>query len=128
MNHPRFQPWGNKIKTYRFSFVPHGKFTQVLFWTRRQPELECEAEDGVDVVQELQAREDLGLDVIWGAEDVGVVLLEAPDAGQPRQGAGQLVAVEHAEVRHAEGQLAPGPVPVVENETATRIRTGCQQY
>jgi hypothetical protein len=47
------------------------------------------------------------------AEDMCVILLEAPHARQPLESATVLVAVQHAKVGHADGQLpvAAQPVP-----------------
>jgi len=56
--------------------------------------------------------------LVHGAEDVGVVLLEAADADEARQGSRQLVPVQDAEVGHANGQLSPGARPVIEHQTA----------
>lgn len=57
--------------------------------------------------------------LIWTAEDVGVVLLEPPDAGEAVQGARELVAVQDAKVGKADGQLAVGAVAVGEHEAVT---------
>lgn len=54
--------------------------------------------------------------LVHGAEDVGIVLLEAPDPRQPRQGPRGLVAMEHPEVGQPQGQLPPGSGPVGEHE------------
>lgn len=51
---------------------------------------------------------------------MGVVLLEAADAGQASQSSGQLVAVQDAEVGHAQRQLPPGARPVIKHQAAVR--------
>lgn len=58
--------------------------------------------------------------LVHGAEDVGVVLLEAADAGQARQSPRQLVAVQDAKVGHAQRQLPPGARPVIKHQAAGR--------
>lgn len=95
-----------------------------------QGQAEGEAQHSVDCPDEIQAGVDLALqlgtrcqqggdtvggghgggDGTWGdahllqrAEDVSVVLLEAPDPGQPRQSARGLVAVQHPEISQAQG-------------------------
>lgn len=50
------------------------------------------------------------------AENVGIVLLEAPDPRQPCQGPGGLVAVQDPKIRQAQGQLPPGARPVGEHQ------------
>lgn len=47
-------------------------------------------------------------DLVHAAEDVGVVLLEAADAGEAGEGAAELVAVEDAEVGVADGEDVVG--------------------
>jgi hypothetical protein len=49
------------------------------------PELVGEAEDAVDMLEEVQAAGHLRLDLVGPAEDVRVVLLEPPHPGQPGQ-------------------------------------------
>lgn len=51
------------------------------------------------------------------AEDMRVVLLEAPHAREAGERAAELVAVQHAEVRQAQRQLTPRAGAVVEQET-----------
>jgi len=59
-------------------------------------------------------------DLLGGTKDVCVVLLEAAHAGQPGQGAGELVAVQHAKVGHTERQLTVRPGARVEHDTMAR--------
>ena len=51
-----------------------------------------------------------------GAEDVSVVLLEAPHPGKACEGSGELVPVEHPEVSQPDGKLPPGARPVGEHQ------------
>lgn len=54
--------------------------------------------------------------LIRGAEDVRVVLLEAPQPGQASQGAGGLGPVKGPKVCQSQGQLPPGSGPVGEHQ------------
>ena len=60
------------------SLVPDGDVSHELLRPRGELELVGEVEHGVDVLQELETADHLGLDLVRTAEDVGVVLLE-PD-------------------------------------------------
>ena len=46
------------------------------------------------------------------AENMRIVLLEAAHTGQAVQSAAELVAMQHAEVRHSDGQLPVGACAV----------------
>ncbi len=71
-----------------------------------------EAEVGQDADSEKsQDPQDLGLDLVGRAEDVGVVLGEAADPEQAVQRAAPLVAVDGAELGPAQGQVAVGAHP-----------------
>ena len=61
--------------------------------------------------REVEDPQDLGLDLLGRAEDVGVVLGEAAHAEQAVQGAAALVAVDGAELGPAQGQVAVGAHP-----------------
>ena len=61
--------------------------------------------------------------LVHGAEDVGVILLEATHPGEPRERPRQLVPVQDAEVSHAEGQLSPGARPVIKHQAAAPRNT-----
>ena len=50
----------------------------------------------------------LVLDLLVRAEDVGVVLRQVADAEEPVQDAGELVPVQVAGLREAEGQITIG--------------------
>ena len=62
----------------------------------------------------------LVLDLRDRAKDVRVVLLEPPNACKSRQGAGQLIPVQNAEVSESERQLAIRPLAVLEHDTVAR--------
>ena len=83
---------------------------------RRKLKLELEAKDAVDVVEEIENGENFRLDLFEGAEDVGVVLLEATNANETAESAGDLVSVEHAEIGVAQGQVAVAVDAVLEHD------------
>ena len=62
----------------------------------------------VDREPELEAADDLFLDLVLGAEDVRVVLRDVPHAQQAVQRAGRLVAVHEALLGVADRQVAVG--------------------
>ena len=64
------------------------------------------AERGEDGLHERQAAHDLALHLLLGAEEVGVVLGEAADAGHAVELAGLFPAVDGAELGEAHGQIA----------------------
>ncbi|GJE70498.1 hypothetical protein CHKEEEPN_2036 [Methylorubrum podarium] len=90
-----------------FRMVPQGVGADALLGARGELHQDLvEAEIGVgreDQVVDLQA---LGGELVLGAEDVRVVLGEAAHAHQAVHGPRRLVAVDHAELGHAQGQVA----------------------
>ena len=60
-------------------------------------------------LRHLHRRAELASDLLVGAEQVGVVLGEAADAGQPRELARLLVAVDRAELGQPQRQIAVAP-------------------
>lgn len=107
--------------------VPHLKIAHVLLRSRRQAKSQREPEHRVDGIEELQSRRGLLLDLLDGAEDVSVVLLETPDPREPSQSARQLVAMEHTEIGHTQGQLAPRSVAHVEHHAVAGAIHGFQR-
>ena len=85
--------------------VPQREITHGLLGTGGQFQLEGHPEDAVDVAHEIEHARHLLLDLVRPAEDVRVVLLEAAHARQTVQRARQLIAVQHAKVGEAQGQL-----------------------
>lgn len=69
------------------------------------------------MVEEFQTAVDFLADLLVGAEDVSVVLLEPAHPGETSQGPGQLVPVEHAKIGEAEGELTPRSNAVVKDQT-----------
>ena len=55
-----------------------------------------------------------------------VVLLEPAHPGEPSERAGQLVTVQHAEVRHPQRQLAVGAGLLVKHDAVARAVHGLQ--
>ena len=66
-------------------------------------------------MQEIDEIGHLGLDLVFGAEDVGIVLDESTHAHQAVQGAGHLVAVARTELGQAQWQVAIGLEALVEH-------------
>lgn len=56
--------------------------------------------------------------LIHPAEDVSVVLLEAPNSGQTSQRSRQLVSVQDAEISQPQRELPPRARPVAEHQAA----------
>ena len=71
-----------------------------------------EPEGAQRVDRELQAIDDLVLDLLGRAEDMRVVLREAADAEQSVQHARPLVAVHRAQLAEPHGQVAVAVLPV----------------
>ncbi|MNS68507.1 hypothetical protein D3C72_1017910 [compost metagenome] len=73
------------------------------------------AEVGVDRLGQLDELGRLVDDLVFAAEDVGVVLGEAAHAHQAVQRTGRLIAVAGAELGHAQRQFAIGPLALIED-------------
>ena len=79
-----------------------------------------EAERPVDLEDHLGDRQHLRLDLTFGAEDVGVVLREGAHPEEAVGDAAALVAVQPAEVRVADRQVAVRPQPGREDQAVRR--------
>ncbi len=92
---------------------------------RAQPERHLdlrESEGPVHGVHEVEEPEDLVLHLLERREDVGVVLRERPDAGQPGRDSRELVAVQPAEVGVAHRKVPVRPEPrLVQEEVARAV-------
>lgn len=58
--------------------------------------------------------------LIHGAENMGIILLEAAHTGKACQGSWQLIPVQNAKVCHAKGQLSPGAWTVIKHQTVVK--------
>lgn len=58
--------------------------------------------------------------LVHGAEDMSIILLEAADTSEARQGSWQLVPVQNAKVCHANGQLSPGAWSVIKHQAGAK--------
>jgi len=98
------------MRQLRFGAIPFVDGADVVvLWSRRQDELvRPQLERIVDHGDELERSRNLLGDLARSAEDVPVVLMEASDAGEAAQGAGDLVAVQRAEIGVADGQVSVG--------------------
>ena len=88
--------------------VPHVLGADPLLGPRRELQARLEAELLVDREAEVEAADDLFLDLVLGGEDVRVVLGDVADAQQAVQRAGRLVAVHEALLGVADRQVAVG--------------------
>ena len=68
----------------------------------------AQAEGGVHLVKQAHGLLNHVLELILSHEDVGVVLAEAAHPEQAVEGAGQLVAVDQADLTHPQGQVPVG--------------------
>ncbi len=83
-------------------------------------EIVGEAQILVDLVQQLAEADRLALDLVLGAEDMGVVLREIAHAQDAVQRARRLEAVARAHLGHAQRQLAIAAEPDVEDLDVAR--------
>ena len=96
--------------------IPGGIRAHALFRTRRQLHHDLlEAEIPVGGEDEIVDLEALVGHLLFGAEDVRVVLREAAHAHQPVQGARRLVAMHIAELGKPQRQFAIGPQAMLED-------------
>ena len=79
----------------------HG--ADVVLWHGGQLNGVAQAEDGVDLVEQADGLLDHVLHLVPGHKDMGVVLVEAAHPEQAVEGAGQLVAVDQADLAHPQG-------------------------
>jgi len=93
VENPLLSKFIQAVLKFLLCLVPELRLSKELLWPRGQVEFECESKHIVHSPQEVQAAFDLILDLVHGAEDVGVVLLEAPNAGETSQGSRQLIPV-----------------------------------
>ena len=88
-------------------------------WSTAQVEV-VEPVVAQQVEDEVQRPHELGVHLLAGAEDVGVVLGHAPHPGQALQHAGLLVAVDRAELEEPHRQLAVGALVAPVHEDVER--------
>eukprot|EP00053_Salpingoeca_punica_P013384 m.120929 g.120929 ORF g.120929 m.120929 type:complete len:748 (-) comp16189_c0_seq1:23-2266(-) len=117
---PRVAKLVERILQRLLGSVPLLDVTQELLRASAEVEVKGEVEDAVDIAQELQTGLNLALNLGRQAEDVCVVLLEAADAGEAGEGARELVAVQHAKVGEANGQLLVRADAVAEHQAVAR--------
>ena len=88
--------------------IPVLHIAHVILGHRGDLDLVAQAEHGVDLVEQADDILDLVLHLLPGHEDVRVVLREAADTEEAVQRAGKLVAVDKAQLAHAQRQIAVG--------------------
>jgi len=116
-------PWLAKLDQSIFkcflSSIPEFVRTETLFRSGGKLELEGEAEDTIDVFEEVERLHHFVHELLWGAEDVSIVLLETTNAGKARQGTGDFVSMQHAKVSQSKRQLSVRSEFVVEHEAVS---------
>lgn len=117
---PRVPEAVQTVRQLLLRLVPHGHLSQEFLRPSRQPELEGEAENAVNALEEVQSAHHLALNLFDCAENVGVVLLEPSHSREPRQGPGKLVPVEDTEIGQPQRKLPPRSDSVVEDQTETK--------
>src|ERR1019366_4484148 len=96
--------------------VPGFDVADEVLGPRAQSEGVVEAEDAVEVVGDLEDAVVLRFDLLFGHEDVGVVLLELADTQKSVQGPRSLEAMERVQLQVAQGELAVAvPAQVVDD-------------
>jgi hypothetical protein len=88
--------------------VPHVLAADALLGARRELQPRLEPEQVVDEEPEVEAAQDLLVDLLLGAEHVRVVLGDVPDAQQAVQRAARLVAVDEPLLGVADREVAVG--------------------
>ena len=89
---------------------PHGLVADGHPRLRGQPDGRVgEAEGRVDLQDQVEDPEDLLDQLVFPADDVGVVLGPAANPQQPVQGPHSLVPVDGAQLEQAHGKVAIGP-------------------
>mmetsp|Transcript_25051 Transcript_25051/g.67603 ORF Transcript_25051/g.67603 Transcript_25051/m.67603 type:complete len:253 (-) Transcript_25051:71-829(-) len=110
----------HRLRERSLGLVPERNVTECLLWSRRKLQLVRHTERIVRVLHELKGGHHLILDLVLTAKDVRVVLLEPAYARKARESTRELVAVQHAEVRVAHGEVTVGAERVVEHEAVAR--------
>mmetsp|Transcript_36658 Transcript_36658/g.109471 ORF Transcript_36658/g.109471 Transcript_36658/m.109471 type:complete len:391 (-) Transcript_36658:844-2016(-) len=109
-----------RLLQLRLSLCPELLASQRLLGARAEGQGELEAEELVDVKDEIQGSADLLSDLVLAAEDVGVILLETAHTGEAGEGAAELVPVEHAKGCQSERQLPVGPGLAIKDHAVPR--------
>ena len=74
-----------KDLSLKYKFTLYRYFTEELLRPGGESQLISEAKHTVHVLEEVKAALHFGPDLVWHAEDVGIILLEPPHPGQPSQ-------------------------------------------
>lgn len=80
----------------------------------------------VNLVDELEAAENLLLNLVLGTENMCIVLLEPPDPSKPRESSGELVPVQSSEISHSNRQFFVRVGLVLEHEAVAGAVHGLQ--
>ena len=104
----------------RFGDVPVLVGAQLVVGPERELGLRYDSEDAVEQVDVVEAREDLVLDLVERAEDVGVVLGHVPHPQEAVQRPRQLVPVQRRGLGVAQRQLAVAAALAAEEQHVAR--------
>lgn len=113
------------LKT-RLGAVPCLDLTKELFWASRKLELECEAEDTVELAHEVEEIGNFLLDLVLATEDVGIILLESSYSGETAERTAGFVTVEDTEIGKAEGKFLVTALSVTEHHGVGRAVHGLE--
>ena len=109
-----------------FSLIPDLNVAEELLRAGGERHGEAKAKDGVDVLEEVKGTLDLLFDLLRGAEDVGIILLEPADTGEAGEGPAELIAVEDSKVGQPERELAVRAGAEAEHEAVARAVHGLE--
>jgi len=98
------------------SHVPLFLGAEFVIGSGRKLELVGEAEDTVDMLEEVQTVLDLGSDLLRSAENMSIILLESANANQTTKSARDLITVKDTEISVAEGKITVAVDAVLEHD------------
>lgn len=102
-----------------FCLVPKGVISQFIVWSGWKLQFEIETENAIDVVQEIQTAKHFSHNVLWGAENMSIILTESSNSGETWESTRDFISVEDTEVRESEWQLSVWSDGWIEHQTVT---------
>lgn len=113
---PGFSKFVECLSEGSLSLIPHGIVSELVSGSCGEIKFELETENAIHVIQEVEYTEHLSHNLAWHAENVCIILLEPADTGQPGEGTGDLISVEHTEISKPKGQLSVRPDSAVKHQ------------